>query len=69
MDEKKFRLYFLNSIVPLFPDGQDVRGKRVIMKVDSGPGRMELGFLVEARTIGFLCLYRNTKYYVSHSRD
>ena len=53
MDEREFRSYFLNSIVPLFPDAQDVRGKRVIMKVDSGPGRMELGFLAEARTLGF----------------
>jgi hypothetical protein len=54
MDEREFRSYFLNSIVPLFPDAQDVRGKRVIMKVDSGPGRMELGFLAEARTLGFI---------------
>ena len=54
MDEREFRSYFLNSIVPLFPDAQDVKGKRVIMKVDSGPGRMELGFLTEARTLGFI---------------
>ena len=54
MDEREFRSYFLSSIVPLFPDAQDVRGKRVIMKVDSGPGRMELGFLAEARTLGFI---------------
>ena len=40
--------------MPLFPDAQDVRGKRVIMKADSGPGRMELGFLAEARTLGFI---------------
>ncbi len=54
MDEKEFRLYFLNSIVPLFPDAQDVKGKRVIMKVDSGPGRIESGFLAEARALGFI---------------
>jgi hypothetical protein len=54
MNERKFRSYFLNSIVPLFPDAQDVKGKRVIMKVDSGPGRMELGLLVEARTLGII---------------
>ncbi len=53
-DEREFRSYFLNSIVPLFPDAQDVPGKRVIMKVDSGPGRMEIGFLAEARTLGFI---------------
>ena len=39
---------------PLFPDAQDAKGKRVIMKVDSGPGRIELGFLAEARTLGFI---------------
>ena len=54
MDEREFRSYFLNSIVPSFPDAQDVRGKRVIMKVDSGPGRMELGLLAEVRTLGFI---------------
>ncbi len=54
MDEKEFRSFFLNSIVPLFLDAQDFKGKRVIMKVDSGPGRMELGFLAEARTLGFI---------------
>ncbi len=54
MDEREFRSYFLNSIVPLFPDAQDVPGKRVIMKVNSGPGRMEIGFLAEARTLGFI---------------
>eukprot|EP00804_Cyclotella_cryptica_P012634 CCRYP_016908-RA/>CCRYP_016908-RA protein AED:0.47 eAED:0.47 QI:0/0/0/1/0/0/3/0/132 len=37
MDEREFRSYFLNSIVPLFPDAEDVPGKRVIMKVDRGP--------------------------------
>eukprot|EP00804_Cyclotella_cryptica_P023173 CCRYP_000373-RA/>CCRYP_000373-RA protein AED:0.36 eAED:0.36 QI:0/0/0/1/0/0/3/0/200 len=37
-----------------FPKIKHVRGKRVIMKVNSGPGRMELGFLAEARTLGFI---------------
>ena len=54
MDEREFSSYFLNSIVPLFLNAQDVPGKRVIMKVDSGPGRIELGFLAEARTFGFI---------------
>ena len=38
----------------LFPGAQDVSDKRVIMKVESGPGRIELGFLAEARTLGFI---------------
>ena len=54
MDEREFRSCFLNSIVPLFLDAEVVPGKRVIMKVNSGQGRMELGFLAEARTLGFI---------------
>jgi hypothetical protein len=30
--------YIANSILPLFPDMEDVAGKRVLLKVDSGPG-------------------------------
>ncbi|KAL7487822.1 hypothetical protein ACHAW6_013421, partial [Cyclotella cf. meneghiniana] len=44
MDEKEFRSYFLNSIVPLFLDAQDAKRMRLIMKVDSDPGRMEVRF-------------------------
>ena len=36
-----------------FPDAEDITGKTVIIKDDSGPGRMKLGFLAEARTLGF----------------
>mmetsp|Transcript_26075 Transcript_26075/g.43490 ORF Transcript_26075/g.43490 Transcript_26075/m.43490 type:complete len:126 (+) Transcript_26075:178-555(+) len=31
--------YYLNNIMPLFPEAQDVPGKRVLIKTDSGPGR------------------------------
>ncbi|KAL7474304.1 hypothetical protein ACHAW6_000283, partial [Cyclotella cf. meneghiniana] len=70
MDEREFRTYFLNSIVPLFPNAKDDQGKRVIVKVDSGPGRMELGFLAEARTLGFIVYPRvpNTTA-VTHETD
>ena len=40
--------------MPLFPHAQDVKGKRVVMKFDSGPGRMELLFLAGARTLGLI---------------
>jgi len=43
------------AILPLCPDIADVRGKRVIMKVDSGPGRMNLEMLASLRLQG-LCL-------------
>ena len=38
--------------MPLFPDAENITGKRDIIKVDSDPGRMELGFLAEA--LGFI---------------
>jgi hypothetical protein len=40
MDQKEFLEYFMHSLVPLFPDAEDIPGKRVMVKVDSGPGRL-----------------------------
>eukprot|EP00804_Cyclotella_cryptica_P021850 CCRYP_000824-RA/>CCRYP_000824-RA protein AED:0.27 eAED:0.34 QI:0/0/0/1/0/0/5/0/237 len=50
MDDIEFQEYFLNSIVPLFPDSNNVKGKRVMVKVDKGPGRLQEDFSAEART-------------------
>ena len=38
MDDVEFDGYLSNSLVPLYPDAEDVKGKRVIFKIDSGPG-------------------------------
>jgi hypothetical protein len=38
MDEAEFEKYIRNSILPLFLDACDMPGKRVMIKVDSGPG-------------------------------
>ncbi len=46
MDEVEFSKYLLNSIVPLFPHAKDKAGHQVLLKVDSGPGRMNLSLLV-----------------------
>ena len=54
MDEVEFRQYFLNSLVLLFPDLDDVNGERVLVKVDSGSGRLQENFLAEARTLEFI---------------
>eukprot|EP00804_Cyclotella_cryptica_P026199 CCRYP_009772-RA/>CCRYP_009772-RA protein AED:0.17 eAED:0.17 QI:0/0/0/1/0/0/3/0/383 len=54
MVDVEFREYFLNSIIPLFPDSNNVNGKRVMVKVDSGPGRLQEDFLAEARTLGLI---------------
>ncbi len=39
MDKEEFEKYIFNSIIPLYPDMEDVPGKRVLIKIDSGPGR------------------------------
>jgi len=41
MDDVEFRQYFLNRIVPLYPDSNDVNGKRVTVKLDSRPRRLQ----------------------------
>ena len=45
MDEAEFEKYLTNSIFPLYPDVKDVMGKRVMLKVDSGPGRLNMDLL------------------------
>ena len=47
MDEVEFEKYLLNSIVPLYPDAMNMPGHRVILKVDSGPGWMNIRLLIK----------------------
>ena len=54
MDEEEFAKYLFNSIVPLFPHAKDKPGHRVLLKVDSGPGWMNLNLLVKLRLLGFV---------------
>ncbi len=54
MDNEQFKEYFRTNNAPLYPDVEDTLGKRVMVKVDSGPGRLEIEFLAEARTSGFI---------------
>ena len=42
MDEEEFDKYVFGSLIPLYPDAEDTPGKRVMLKVDSGPGRMNV---------------------------
>jgi hypothetical protein len=53
-DNEQFKEYFKTNIAPLYPDADDKAGKRVMVKVDSGPGRLEIDFLAEAWTSGFI---------------
>ena len=54
MDEEEFEQYLLNSICPLYPDARDVDGYRVLIKVDSGPGRLNEELLAKLRANGFI---------------
>jgi hypothetical protein len=54
MDEEEFAKYLFNSIVPLFPHAKDKPGHHVLLKVDSGPGRMNLNLLTKLRLLGFV---------------
>ena len=52
MDVEEFRKYILDCIVPLYPDAADKPGKRVLLIVDSGPGRTQLKMLACLRIKG-----------------
>ena len=52
INDEEFRKCLNNTIYPLFPDTEDVPGKRVLLKVDSGLGRNCMDLLVEARFRG-----------------
>jgi hypothetical protein len=54
MDEEEFAAYIMNSIVPLYPNAKDKSGHQVILKVDSGPGRMNMDFLAKLKMLGFI---------------
>lgn len=45
--------YFKNNLLRLYPDAQDVPLKRVVIKIDSGPGRMNESMLAFMRTRGY----------------
>ena len=40
MDDEEFEKYLMNSIVPLFPHAKDKEVHRILIKVNSGPGRL-----------------------------
>ena len=53
MDNEEFSKYIQTLIMPLFPDACDIAGKRVIIIVDSGPGRLNADLLAILRLNGF----------------
>lgn len=54
MDMEEFAEYIRNAIMPLYPDAEPSFGKWVILKCDSGPGRMNIDLLADLRASGFI---------------
>ena len=54
MDDVEFDDYLSNSLIPLYPGAEDVNGKRVIFKLDSGPGRLGMKLLAQLCLLGFV---------------
>ena len=52
MTDVEFEKYIDTSIVPLFPDLEDTKGKRVLLKVDSGLGCNGRDLLMKCRFCG-----------------
>ncbi len=53
MDEAEFEKYFRKCILLLFPDALDLPGFRVMVKVDSDPGCLNVNLLAELCLLGF----------------
>ena len=53
MDTVEFKKYIFGSIVPLYDDSAATPGKCVMIKVDSGPGRMNGDLTSCLRNLGF----------------
>jgi len=52
MNSVELDKYIEKAILPLFPDVADVPGKRVLLKLDSGQGRMNIDMLADLRLQG-----------------
>lgn len=54
MDDAEFEEYLMNSIVPFWPNVKPVKGYWVIIKADSGPGRLNASLLARLRQLSFI---------------
>ena len=57
MNAEELRKYLLAAIVPLYPDLEDTPGKRVALKLDSGPGRTNIVMLSELCIKGYTIMF------------
>jgi hypothetical protein len=49
MDNSEFQQYVMNSILPLYPKTHDRPGHCLLLKCDSGPGRLQIELLAQLR--------------------
>ena len=54
MDDVYFDDYLYNSLIPLYSDAVDVKGKMVLFKIDTGSGWLGVKFLDWLRLLGFV---------------
>ena len=54
MDDVEFDEYLSKSLIPLYPGAEDVKEKRMLFKLDSGPGRLGMKLLSWLRLLGFM---------------
>jgi hypothetical protein len=54
MDTEEFAKYVCNAIMPLYPNASPTKGKWVVIKCDSGPGRLNMDLMADMRTSGFI---------------
>jgi hypothetical protein len=52
MNSEELHKYIRCAILPLYPDLEDKPGKRIIIKIDSGPGRRNVEMLANLRVLG-----------------
>ena len=52
MNSTELEKYINSAILPLYPDLEDKPGKRIIIKLDSGPGRTNIEMLAKLRVQG-----------------
>jgi hypothetical protein len=52
MNEEMFLKYVTELLMVLYPNSEDVSGKRVILKSDSGPGRLGIEYRFQAKAEG-----------------
>ena len=64
-DARVLRQVLMHYVVTLFPDAADVDGKRILIKIDGGPGRLDVQSLAELRAP----VSRGTKYNTDNAGD